>query len=178
MKTIHIEVEGVTALLMHNPSGMRPVEKAIGRKTIPTPEDEAEAGCYRLPSGQFYLPTFAFRACLVSGAKNMRLGKTAATAVIKGSVFPATETTALWSPTGDPLEKFEIDMRRAMVQRQGIVRCRPKLAEWAASVEFEYDDDFVAEDHIREFLSIGGRVCGVGDYRPEKSGPFGRFKLR
>jgi hypothetical protein len=177
MPTITIHVEGISALLLHNPAGMRPSEQQLGRKTIPTPEDEAEAGTYRLPNGQLYLPTPAFRSCLVSAGKGRRFGKTAATTIIKGAVFPSDEVTPLITPDGDPLHDYEIDMRRAVIQRAAVVRCRPKLPKWAADVHFDVDEEFISDTQVRELFAIGGRVVGVGDYRPEKAGPFGRFTV-
>jgi len=178
MQLVVIEVEGVSPLLLHNPAGMRPASDSLGRKNIPDVEVEAEAGTYRLPDGQLALPTPAFRSCLVSGGKGRRFGKTAATTIIKGAVFAADEFTPLCDPDGTPAHTFDIDMRRAVVQRAAIVRARPKLAKWAATVRFEIDDEFISEQQVREVLAIGGRTIGVGDYRPEKAGPFGRSTLR
>ncbi len=178
MQLIELEIEGVSPLLLHNPAGMRPPNATLARKNIPEVEVEAEAGTYRMPDGQLALPTPAFRSCLVSGGKGRRFGKTAATTIIKGAVFAADEMTPLFDPDGTPAHTFEIDMRRAVVQRAAVVRARPKLPKWAATIRFEIDDEFISETQVREVLAIGGRTIGVGDYRPEKAGPFGRFTLR
>jgi hypothetical protein len=176
--TIHIE--GITPLLMHSPLGMKSSGEApnINRKNIPTPEEEAEAATYRLPSGQFYLPGEAFRACLAGGAKGQKIGKAFATNLVKGTVFMLSDTVPLYDPTtGEALTEYEIDMRRARVQKQGIVRARPKLAKWGAAPTFDYDHTAISAEHIKTLFALGGERVGVGDYRPECSGPFGRFHL-
>jgi hypothetical protein len=34
-----------------------------------------------------------------------------------------------------------------------------------------------AEALVRELLDIGGKRVGIGDFRPSRRGPFGRFKV-
>lgn len=183
MDIITINVEGTSPLLLHNPAGMGGGNTGLSAKgkNIPTPEAEAEAGAYRLPAkkgdGQLCIPSFAFRGAMLSAAKGRKMGKDFATTLVKGSVFVTAEFTPLTTPDGDPLHEYVIDARRARVGTAGITRCRPKLEKWAAAVEFEVDQDFLAEENCRELLAIGGRTVGVGDFRPEKSGPFGRFTV-
>lgn len=180
MELIHIKVEGTSPLLLHNPGGMSPHETpgVKTKKQIPTPEVEAAAGRYLMPgSEQLALPTTAFRGCMAGAAKGRKIGKTFATTVVKGAVFPAEEWTPLTDPSGDPAIEYEIDMRRAVIGKAGVVRCRPKLTKWAANVRLEYDDDFLAVADLIDLLNIGGRTVGVGDFRPEKTGWFGRFRV-
>jgi hypothetical protein len=176
VELIEIEIQSIKPVLMNNPAGMQAPSDKLGRKNIPTAEVEAERSVYRSATGQLFLPSEAFRGCLVSAAKGRRIGKTAATSVIKGAVFAADEQTLLIL-NGEPVKEYEIDTRRAVVQRNGVTRSRAKVPEWAATVRFEVDTDFIPEKQVRELLEIGGRTVGVGDYRPEKSGPFGRFKV-
>lgn len=181
MQLITITVDGITPVLLHNPAGMSTggeTSVSAKGKSIPTPEVEAEHGTYRLPDGSLCIPSFAFRGALLSAAKGRKVGKSFATTLVKGSVFVTSEMTQLLDPDGNPIKDYEIDMRRAMVGNAGITRCRPKIDPWSADVTFEYDDDFIHEDHIYELMDIAGRTVGVGDFRPEKSGPFGRFVVR
>ena len=178
MDIAEIDIEGTFALLMNNPLGMKPADDSVkAGKKVYVAEDEAEASAYRAPTGQLFVPSPAFRGALLSAAKGRKIGKPFATQLVKGSVFPADEITLLRSPAGEPAHEFEIDARRCVVGKAGITRNRAKLSKWAATVRFEYDNDFMNEDHIRTLLDIAGRTVGVGDYRPEKSGPFGRFRL-
>lgn len=176
MEIVEIEVESIRPVLMNNPAGMRAPSDKLGKKNIPTAEVEAEAAVYRNAVGHLYLPSEAFRSCLVGAAKGRRLGKTAATTIVKGSVFAADEQTVLmWDD--EPVKDYEIDTRRAVVQRNGVTRSRAKVPQWRATVRFEVDTDFISDKQVRELLEIGGRTVGVGDYRPERSGPFGRFTV-
>lgn len=183
MEIVQFFIEGVSPLLTHNPSGMAPAgDDRVSTKTkIAPPDVEAERGVYYSPLGLISLPTAAFRGCLASAAKGRKFGKAFATSVVKGSVFPADEWTTLTLPNGAPMERWTVDARRAVLgtgkSAKGIIRGRPRFEEWAATVNFEYDADFLHPDQIGELLAIGGRTVGVGDFRPENSGPFGRFQL-
>ena len=44
--------------------------------------------------------------------------------------------------------------------------------------EVDYDPELVDEHHLETWLEIGGRRIGICDWRPERSGQFGRFALR
>ena len=182
LQTITIEVVGVTPLLMNNPAeSMAPgsSELTSSRKTY-SAEDDADRSCYKDANGGFYLPTFAFRSCMKEAAKGRKVApKLYATTAVKGAVFPADERTPLLDPsTGEVLRTYEIDTRRAVIEGKGILRSRAKLPVWACAVNLDCDLEFITEAVARELLSIGGHMVGVGDFRPEHDGPFGRFTVK
>jgi hypothetical protein len=181
LRLVRFEVTGVhgAGLLMHNPAGMaRRKETGIGPKVIPSPEEEAEAGCYRLPSGQLYLPTTHFRSAILAAAAGQKIEKKAARLILSAALFAIEESAPLYHPeTGHPLREYEIDIRRAVVQRQGISRSRPKLPQWATTVEFQYEPMLLNPEMIQQVFDLAGAIIGVGDFRPSKSGPFGRFSV-
>lgn len=176
MKTARYKIVGRSPLLQCNPSGMKP-QKA-GRKKIPSPEEEAEKGTYRLDNGQLYLKAEALRNSCVEGGKGLRLGKESCKGILRSTVFETEETCLLADPdTGIPITDYEIDTRRAVVQRQGILRSRPMIQNWATEIELEYDEDFISPEAIRDYFEIAGRRVGVGDYRPQRGGHFGRYTV-
>lgn len=183
MEIVEFPIQQLSPLLMHNPAGMQPGgDDTLGRRTkIAPPDVEAERGVYYTPTSLIGLPTAAFRSCVVAAAKGRKVGKAFATTLVKGALFPADEWTPLTLPNGDPLEKWTVDTRRAVLgtgkSAKGVVRGRPRFEQWAATVRFEFDPDFLHPDLIGDLLEIGGRTVGVGDFRPERSGPFGRFQM-
>lgn len=177
MIEISFRTIGVSPLLMHSAAAMVAPAAGVGQKRIPTPTDEAERGCYRLPSGQLYLPSIAFRASMLGAAKGRRIGKQAARGVLSGAMFTAALHVPLENEKGKPLTDYEVDVQRVVVQRQGVMRARPRIDAWTGVLQLEYDADFLKEDWLREFLEIAGKTIGVGDYRPERGGPYGRFRV-
>lgn len=171
-------VEGISSLLMNNPQGMDGGAPKMGAKKIPTPEEEAAAKVYRLEDGSLYLPSISFRSSLLRGCVGKRIGKVGAASQVAAGVFNAEPETPLIDPeTGEPITEYRIHKTRCVVQKQGVIRARPEIPRWAADVVFEIDTDFVTVEQVRELLGIAGRIAGVGDWRPEKKGPHGRYRV-
>ena len=184
MQKVTFQITGISPLMTNNPQKMRRSDDGgIKKKTIPTAEDEAEGGTYRFEDGQLYFPASAFRSSMIEGAKGRKIGKMGAGTVIKGAVFNLQEECPLVSPDdGEPLHDYVIDEQRAVIQGNGVIRARPRLDEWATTVEFEHDEDFISAASINEILNIAGRTVGIGEYRPRVAGSrgtggsFGRFQ--
>lgn len=180
MKTIKVRITGLSPLLCHNPAGMRAGgNSSMGTKKIPTPEEEAKAGLYVADDKTYYLPGEAFRSCIIGrggSASGRKIGKRSAIACVSAGYFVVSDKPTLTDPSNNkPLVNYQIDSRRAIVNKQGIVRCRPLFEKWGATIVAEVDEDFVTVDQIIELLNIAGKVSGVGDYRPQCKGKFGRF---
>ena len=56
-----------------------------------------------------------------------------------------------------------------------IMRHRPRLNQWAMEFALEIDEDMINSQTVHQLLSEGGSKIGLGDFRPDKGGPFGRF---
>ena len=63
------------------------------------------------------------------------------------------------------------------VQQTMDLRYRPEFPEWSATLNIEYDDDNITSDAIASLLYRAGMSVGVGDWRPERNGDFGRFEI-
>lgn len=176
---ITYKVQGASPLLTHNPAGMGQASDSLKTKKsqIPTPEAEAAAGLYITEAGHFGLPAASFRGALVGAAKGRKFGKTFATSAVKGAVFVSDELCTILDENGDPATDYVIDARRAKVGTSGITRHRPKFTDWFTVITFDVDDDILSGDQVMDLLEIAGRSVGVGDYRPECSGWFGRFEV-
>jgi hypothetical protein len=180
-------LEGVTPLLQHNPRGMAARPERIGRKHVPSPEQEAEAATYRLPDGTLGVPPIAVRNCLVGGATGLKIGRAAATKVLAGAIEPLNDDPfPLIDLEGNPIRTYEIDVRRAVVQSQGVLRARPKIFPWRLSCQLKLtlpsgtDIDRFLED-LSEVVNNAGRYPGLLDGRPQKIKGlglwFGKFQL-
>jgi hypothetical protein len=181
MATVKYKLAGMPGygLMMHNPAGsMKRSSEGMGKKTIPTPEEEAEAGTYRMEDGTLYVPSHAIRGAILNATIGMKIGKRAARLIFASALFTSSEQCALFTQNGKsrkPITKFRIDTRRAVVQRSGVLRSRPILDEWACEVEFNYDEDFLSLDNIDMAIERAGKIAGLLEYRPERTGPYGRF---
>lgn len=179
MPELILTATGIRPLLTHNPASMsRP--KAAGRKGKEQyiPEEEAEDGVYRLEDGSCALPGIAFRNSILSAAGAWKAGRGKSSMKSILSHIEVKEELVRLTLDGKPIEDYTIDKRRAVIQRQGIIRCRPRFDEWQATFTVLYDEQLVPEPEIIvEIANDAGQRIGVGDYRPAKGGWFGRFKV-
>jgi len=176
---IQFSIEGLTPLLMHNPQGMTRVNEgsATRGKNIPSREEEAETGAYRLPDGNLCVPATGVRNCILSGAKGLRINRKAASPMISGSLLQMDEYFPLVDLDGEPIREYIVDVRRAVIQRQGIMRARPRIdPPWVVVGTFRYNE-VAGVEAIRNAFEEGGRSVGLLDFRIEKKGWYGSFQV-
>jgi len=177
METLNLQIVGVSPLLMNNPASMSNGSKGVGTKKIPTPEEEAALKVYRHDVGGLFIPSDGFRRGIIKRAcSGRRIGKRYASAVVPGALFLLHDRCDLVDPdTGEVIAEYEIDTRRAVIQGNGVLRSRPRVEKWATILNYEIDTDFLNSEVVLELQNMAGKIAGVGDYRPEKTGPFGRY---
>lgn len=65
-----------------------------------------------------------------------------------------------------------------VVQRARILRTRAMFeTPWAVVAEIYGDEELVDKGKLFTWLDIGGQRIGLGDWRPERSGIYGRFHV-
>jgi hypothetical protein len=79
----------------------------------------------------------------------------------------------LWAD-GDSPNVHRVSVK---VTSSRVMRTRPQFHEWSAEVDIDYDTSQAHASDILRWLETAGRIIGIGDWRPEKSGNFGRFTV-
>jgi len=123
-------------------------------------------------------------ACLVAAGRNVKNGKgkisTAKTTTLPDLMTIEEFFIPLVSTDG-PLEESWIPDRRRGRLADGTAVCvvRPKFPALTTRFEFtiEYDKSKVADSVIRELVNNAGSAQGLGSFRPNCKGPFGRFRI-
>ncbi len=191
MRRLTFDLMSDGPMLQHNPASMlqqNGAKKGVSRREIPAPEAEAEAGLYKNEDGTLYFPAVGVRNSMLSGAKGTRIGKIAAGTVLSGVVlldqetFPMTDgegAPLIWNPGwNEALGRYaNIDARRCIIQKAGIIRCRPRIdPTWVVRCSFLFDEDVMGDNiqPVIDCLERAGKMIGLGDYRMEKKGWFGR----
>ena len=180
MQTYAIEIEGVApGMLMHRfPEAtmaglMNPVK--ITGKVKQTAEEEAEAGAYRLETGQLCIPSHNLFEAMCSAASQHQIqgrGKATYKEVFKGAMLIEPAYLVLTGKGGASLTEYEIDARPARIQRARIMRHRPCLRFWRAQATLTVlHDEMIPKEVVQAVLVTAGQMKGIGDYRPV----FGRF---
>jgi len=179
---IEATISGISPLLMNRftdeaevatTSGHSP---AIGNGKRGTPREQAEKTAYRdSKTGRLFLPGPNLFAAIIEAGKFHKIGKNKVTTQ-KSSLVPAgVVVTDMMISLGT--KEFEVDSRRVVNPPTGgaHLRHRARLDKWAGSFTLEVDSDLFSADFVRLLLDDAGKKIGVGDYRPAKRGPFGRF---
>ncbi len=52
---------------------------------------------------------------------------------------------------------------------------RPRLDQWSFSFTLDIDTTVFDPKLIRSVVDDAGKKIGLGDFRPQRKGPFGRF---
>ena len=64
-----------------------------------------------------------------------------------------------------------------VVQRARLLRTRAKFEDWSCEFIADADPELVDQMQLERWLQIAGRRVGLGDWRPAKSGQYGRFDV-
>ena len=65
-----------------------------------------------------------------------------------------------------------------VVQRNRILLTRARFElPWSLEAHVFAAEDLIAAERLREWLEFAGQRIGLGDWRPERSGSHGRFRL-
>jgi hypothetical protein len=168
-----VRVEGTAPLLMHSPAGLGGEKKARG--VIPSPEEEAENCLYRDGSGKIVVPARCIEGCIVKAGAGKTAGgqgkKTYKNFILAGVQVMPEEVPLIYDG------KYIIDKRRAVIMRQGIIRCRPRFDKWALEFDIRIIDSYLLghgqDSAMKAIFEDAGTLVGLLDFRPR----FGRFEV-
>lgn len=180
-ETIRVPILGTTPLIVHRFSekAKRQMLDAMqGRKSPKEnkdPQAEYEASFYRLKDGTYGFPTIAFKAATVGAARfYAQLTMTG----LKQSMFfrgePGEDGQQLCRIDGEP--RMREDAVR--VGRGGSdLRYRGEFPEWSSYVDVTYVTSALTQASVLSLIDAGGMGVGIGEWRPEKDGDFGTFRV-
>jgi len=57
------------------------------------------------------------------------------------------------------------------------MRNRPRLDNWTTTFTLQYAPTLLTAAQLRQVVDDAGSRVGLGDFRPEKKGMFGRFQV-
>lgn len=187
MKTVTVTIKGTTALLQHRfgEQAEIDVQKSTRRMTVQTTETPREAAtkvCYKTTEGKFYFPGAAISRLLREAGGNHKLKQSRKSAkfLIPAAVLVPQDAIIITNGDGKtPVKDFEVDSRPVVIPatKGRVMRHRPRFDCWSATFHLEVDEDILPAEFIHQLMTEGGSKIGIGDFRPEKGGPFGRFQV-
>ena len=182
MTIIKVEITGVTPLLMNRFTEANEVKVSAGTSTIQignrgTPRDQAEKKAYKDNDRNLFIPGPNIFSCIITAGKFHKVGKSKVT-TMKTSLVPAgLSIRDIVCPLGT--KEFEVDSRSVVIPSTGgrVMAHRPRLDRWKTRFILDVDTDMFSLEFVRELINDAGRKIGLGDFRPDRKGPFGKFSI-
>lgn len=179
-KQLTFTISGISPLIQHSWSekSLRQMrEKQNGRKTknrdARDPESEAIEATYFTDNGAYGIPAMAFKSALISAAhKDIGIEKT----LLRKALFIKCDD----SNGVLPMQCSEPVVREDCVRvgaGSADLRYRPEFREWSVAIPITFDSELLRVEDVINLVDRAGFGCGIGEWRPERGGEFGRFKV-
>ncbi len=145
------------------------MKKARGAKEAKDPHQDFKDSLYPHPEGGYGFPVVGFKAAAVSACR-----------YVDG--LPMTLARGAFHINGEliPIDAGEPTMREDMV-RVGMgtadIRYRGQFDPWSVELPLVYNPNALSLEQIVNLFNIAGFGVGVGEWRPEKDGQYGRFRV-
>jgi len=181
-----VKIRGLSPLIMHrwDEKAKREMLDKQMKKTVKRqpkePQKQYEDSIYWLNDKHVGFPADAFKQSMVRGADllggkdvGMPMNKMRMSFFIHGE-YSQKDDRDLVPLTG------ELSMREDMVRLQGStadIRYRGQVMNWEATLRISYNSSQVSFDQLVNMIQAAGYGVGVGEWRPERKGTFGRFEV-
>lgn len=177
---VKVTIEGITPLLMSRFTEEAEISVSSGtrasiRGSLGTPREQAEKKAYKDDKGNLFIPGGNIFSSLIAAGVFHKAGRAKVTTQ-KSSLIPAglavLELVCPLTPN-----QWETDSRSVVIPSTGgrIMCHRPRLDKWSTVFTLEIDEEIFAPNFVRLLVDDAGKKIGLGDYRPQRKGPFGRF---
>lgn len=183
-ETLSVPIVGTMPLIVHNfseKSKRQMLDAQQGRKTPKAtrdPETEYNAAFYRTKDG-YGFPVTAFKAATIGAARFY--GKDVSMTSLRQFMFmhgqiSDNDPQSLVEIVGEPRMREDI-VRLGGPSRSADLRYRPEFPEWSTTLEVTYVKSSLSRDSVLSLIDAGGMGIGVGEWRPEKRGEFGTYRI-
>jgi len=183
-ETLSVPIVGTMPLIVHNFSEKakrQMLDAQQGRKTPKVardPDTEYEAAFYRTKDG-YGFPVTAFKAATVGAARFY--GRDVKMVELRQFIFMHGEISdndpqALVPIYGEPRMREDV-VRLGGPSRSADLRYRPEFPEWTTVLTVTYVKSSLSRGSVLSLIDAGGLGIGVGEWRPEKRGEFGTFRI-
>ena len=182
--SVILNIVGTTPMLMHRfskkaqrellfPSGRKnSAEKAESLKHDPLNEyreavylnrDTSRPSAIHIPSNAFST-AMASAALDIPGATKAQIMRLVSVDTMQIDIF------------GVPKMAMHM-VRSSDMNRTPDVRTRPCFPEWACRIEIGFVATMLKPSQIVNLVAAAGMIVGIGDWRPQKGGMFGKFRI-
>jgi hypothetical protein len=182
-ETLLVPIVGTSPLLMHRFSekSKKAMLDAMQGRRVPRepkdPEAEYEASIYRLDDTRYGFPAIAFKAATVGAARfygnDVKMTDLRQSLFFRGEIGKS-DSQQMFEIHGEPIMREDV----VRVNRGGTdLRYRAEFTEWTSELTVVYVKSMLTKESVVSLIDAGGLGVGVGEWRPEKNGDFGTYKV-
>ena len=187
-----VTIKGIRPIIMHNgaagldtrsPANIEKAEITRKRGSNRTEVDDmrlreldCQTSLWLDSTGAPTIPPGAIRAVIETGARKLKQGPQVREGMIVMEVESFDYDRDQYGTTVEKLGKSVQFTTAVVVQRSRILRTRARFDDWTCTFIVDADDELMDATQLGSWLDIAGRRIGLGDWRPEKSGDYGRFE--
>lgn len=181
---IKVAITGVTPLIMNRfsdeaamlaSSGTRGSSAAVGRKT---PLEICLSKLYIGLDGKPMIPQPNLLRSLVDGGKFHKAGKKQITTKEESMMFSCVDIEGAEIPLIH-IQPWKVDTRAVVIPatKGRILAHRPMFDDWRLEFTVHLDVNILNPALFRQIVDDAGNRVGLGDFRPAKKGPYGRYRV-
>lgn len=177
VENITLRLEGLSPLIVHAWSEKakrmildKQTKQNVAAKAAKDPEQDYRDSLYVTATGEYGFPVIGFKAAAVRAGTDLGLKMTDLRRAFHIDGIDGTHAVI----------KGEPRMREDMVrvgQGTADIRFRGEFPEWATELNVSYKPTAISQEQLIALFDEAGFSVGVGEWRPERRGSFGRFKV-
>jgi len=151
-------------------------QKAKTKRGARNPQAEFEASLYKMSKGKYGIPAAGVKLCAVSAC---RFVEGVSMTLAKGSFHVLQDENGLIEVKGS---KPVVDERIVRVGNFGnkkpMTRYRGRFDKWSLTFTVKYNSRVISAEQLLNLYENAGFAVGLNEYRPEKGGNCGMFKVQ
>jgi len=174
IKVIKVRIESLSPLICHAWSDKarkmmldKQTQKARTGREVKDPEQDYQRSLYEMPGGGYGFPASAFKNAMVRAGTYTGDKMT----YLRGAYFVLGEMVKI-----DGTPRRREDMVR-VANGAADIRYRAEFPDWSAVLEIQLNARAISTEQVVNLVSVAGFSVGIGDWRPEKDGSYGRFRV-
>lgn len=175
---VRVGLEGIPPGLLFQGKGLMELDGENGRPAKPRPpEEEARLRAHWIPGSkkQLGIPwVMLYRSICKSGARFKEKNKRTFESVLAPTISCGEDLIGLGTDKFETyIEWVKIPPRTGAMVKIG----RPLLRKWSCKVDIICDCETWNPNQLEPILVEAGKNVGIGAWRPQLKGPYGRFKV-
>ena len=187
-ETLHVPIVGTAPLIVHNfgeKARREILDRQQGKKKVKVsrdPQAEYESAFYKIASDdgdRYGFPVTGFKEATAGAArfydKSVSITALRQFLFFKG-IVTKLDRQMLVEIFGEP-EMQEDVVRLSGPSRSADLRYRPVFHDWSATLNVSYFKPSIDRTSVLSLIDAGGMAIGVGEWRPERKGVCGTYRI-